>query len=125
MGMYRSASFFGGLYAPHITNGMPTQEEVLDIGPDDYRVIDTVATAEQEQTAESKPAGRPKGVHAAIKAKAAPKEEKPTDVAPEAQTAADDGHTAQSADTDDATTDGDDANSDMFDAPGDDDYEPA
>lgn len=36
MGRYRAAAFFGRLYAPHILNGMHTEDEVLDLTPDDY-----------------------------------------------------------------------------------------
>lgn len=62
MGRYRSASMFGGLYAPHILNGMPSEDEVVDIT--DYRVIEPETAT--STTAEPKPAGRPRGLHAAM-----------------------------------------------------------
>lgn len=64
MGRYRAAAFFGRLYAPHILNGMHTDDEVLDLTPDDYmQAVEPV----RAETAPEKPAGRPKGVHAALK----------------------------------------------------------
>ncbi|MEH6630194.1 MAG: hypothetical protein V7776_05185 [Halopseudomonas aestusnigri] len=38
MGRYRSAGFFGRLYAPEVTMGMPTDDEVIDVGPQEYTV---------------------------------------------------------------------------------------
>lgn len=35
---YRAATFFARLYVPEITMGLLTHEEVIDIGPDNYRV---------------------------------------------------------------------------------------
>ncbi len=40
MGRYRAAAFFGRLYAPEVTMGMPTDDEVVDLGPQDYTVTD-------------------------------------------------------------------------------------
>ena len=34
---YRAASFFGRMNCPELTMGIYTREEVIDIGPDDYR----------------------------------------------------------------------------------------
>ncbi|TIN07340.1 MAG: hypothetical protein E5Y59_17105, partial [Mesorhizobium sp.] len=56
--MYRSAAFFGRLYAPHILNGMPSADEVLDIA--DFKDI-TPKTETVAAETEAKPAGRPKG----------------------------------------------------------------
>lgn len=36
---YRSATFFGRLYAPEILMGMKTQDEILDLGKDEYEDI--------------------------------------------------------------------------------------
>lgn len=36
---YRAATFFGRLYAPEILMGMKTQDEVVDIGRDDYQDV--------------------------------------------------------------------------------------
>ncbi|TIM41791.1 MAG: hypothetical protein E5Y55_24235 [Mesorhizobium sp.] len=63
--MYRSAAFFGRLYAPHILNGMPSADEVLDIA--ELKDITPKAETVAAET-EAKPAGRPKGVHAAMAA---------------------------------------------------------
>ncbi|RWC28118.1 MAG: hypothetical protein EOS70_27795 [Mesorhizobium sp.] len=63
--MYRAAAFFGRLYAPHILNGMPSADEVLDI--DDFKDITPKAETVAAET-EAKPAGRARGVHAAMKA---------------------------------------------------------
>ncbi len=40
MGRYRSAAFFGRLYAPHITNGMPTADETEDTAYSDYEPVE-------------------------------------------------------------------------------------
>lgn len=67
---YRAAAFFGRLYAPHILNGMGTEEEAYDIAePKD--ITPAPAAAAPVET-EEKPAGRPKGVHAAMSAKPEP-----------------------------------------------------
>ncbi|MER9706079.1 recombinase RecT [Mesorhizobium sp. M0204] len=63
--MYRAAAFFGRLYAPHILNGMPSADEVLDIA--EFKDITPAAEAPAESAA-AKPAARPKGVHAAMAA---------------------------------------------------------
>ncbi|MES0108346.1 hypothetical protein [Mesorhizobium sp. M0013] len=63
--MYRSAAFFGRLYAPHILNGMSTADEAMDLAEikDITPAAETVAAA-----SEGKPEGRPRGVHAAMAA---------------------------------------------------------
>jgi len=63
MGRYRAAAFFGRLYAPHILNGMQTEEEVIDV--DDFKVVSPAAPAAKPVEA-SKPEGRPSGLHAAM-----------------------------------------------------------
>lgn len=71
---YRAAAFFGRLYAPHILNGMGTEEEAYDIAePKDITPAPSVAQAPEEE----KPAGRPKGIHAALNKKAEPEKAKP------------------------------------------------
>jgi hypothetical protein len=133
MGRYRSASMFGGLYAPHITNGMPTQEEVYDMAPDEYEVVETSATT-QQLPADGKPAARPKGVHAAINKGKAKKEDKPAEAQAGDTTLS--GGPAEGTEELDADRLGDDnadgeqqgdvsGSGDMFDAPGDEDYDPA
>lgn len=65
---YRAAAFFGRLYAPHILNGMPTDEEVHDV-PEMRDVTprgEEAAPAVAQSTEPEKPAGRPRGVHAAM-----------------------------------------------------------
>lgn len=37
---YRSAAFFGRLYAPELLMGIQTSEEVIDLDPSDYRRVD-------------------------------------------------------------------------------------
>ncbi|NKW09471.1 hypothetical protein HGG76_06140 [Ochrobactrum tritici] len=66
MGRYRSASMFCGLYAPHILNGMPTEDEVIDIT--DYQVVAEEAPAPADGASDKRPASRPKGIHAAMQA---------------------------------------------------------
>ncbi|WP_062114030.1 hypothetical protein [Aureimonas sp. AU40] len=63
MGRYRAAAFFGRLYAPHILNGMQTDEEVLDV--DDFKVV-SPAPAAVAKDEPAKPDGRPAGIHAAM-----------------------------------------------------------
>lgn len=63
MGRYRAAAFFGRLYAPHILNGMQTDDEVIDVS--DYRDV-TPAQGGQAGSTEPKPEGRPTGLHAAM-----------------------------------------------------------
>lgn len=63
---YRAAAFFGRLYAPHIMNGMQSMEEVQDTA--EMRDITPAAPAPEVSEAETKPAGRPRGVHAAMNA---------------------------------------------------------
>lgn len=48
MGRYRSAAFFGRLYAPHITNGMMTDEESTDIAPHAYSAPDGAEDAQPQ-----------------------------------------------------------------------------
>lgn len=61
---YRAAAFFGRLYAPHILNGMPAADEVIDA---EYEVIrDASPEPEPAETEEARPAGRASGVHAAM-----------------------------------------------------------
>ncbi len=131
MGRYRSASMFCGLYAPHIANGMPTQEEVYDMGADEYEVMSQPTTLET-LPADDKPAGRPKGVHAAInKGKAKPKQEKPSEVQEEEQSAAsaddaDDTSAGEVGDDDSGQDDSGGDNNDVFGSPDDEDnYDPA
>lgn len=63
--MYRSAAFFGRLYAPHILNGMSTADEAIDLA----EIKDITPAAEvADAAAEGKPEGRPRGVHAAMAA---------------------------------------------------------
>lgn len=133
MGRYRSAAFFGRLYAPHILNGMPMADEVIDV---EYEVVpSTRPAAVVDGDADTKP-GRPKGVQAAMNAakaadagsaKAKPgrkaKAEKP---AAEAQTQTPDDEAGERSPTqEDPDSAGE--SDDIFDAPdgADDDYEPA
>lgn len=61
---YRAAAFFGRLYAPHILNGMPMADEVIDV---EYEVVKREEPAAEADGADSdKPASRPSGVHAAM-----------------------------------------------------------
>ena len=46
---YRSASFFGRTYAPDVTMGIYTKDEVEDIGEDRYQVIETDNSFEKEK----------------------------------------------------------------------------
>lgn len=65
---YRAAAFFGRLYAPHILNGMGTEEEAYDIAePKD--ITPAAQASAPEAPAEEKPANRPKGIHAAMNKK--------------------------------------------------------
>ncbi|RUX18816.1 hypothetical protein EOA27_13225 [Mesorhizobium sp. M2A.F.Ca.ET.037.01.1.1] len=69
--MYRAAAFFGRLYAPHILNGMPSADEVSDLM--DLRDItpapaETPSAVAETAAPKAKPAGRPRGVHAAMAA---------------------------------------------------------
>lgn len=64
MGRYRAAAFFGRLYAPHILNGMQTDDEVMDI--QEYRVVSSI-DPEPEPEPKDAPKGRARGVHAAMK----------------------------------------------------------
>ncbi|WP_321336509.1 hypothetical protein [Breoghania sp.] len=71
---YRSAAFFGRLYAPHILNGMPSTDEAIDVPVvDDFDGTTLDAeTGEITEPAPAKPAGRASKVHAAMNAKSAP-----------------------------------------------------
>ncbi|MER8394035.1 hypothetical protein NKH10_19285 [Mesorhizobium sp. M1340] len=71
---YRAGAFFGRLYAPHILNGMPSADEVLDIA--EFKDITPAAEAPAAETI-AKPAGRSKGVHAAMAAAKAADKPKP------------------------------------------------
>ncbi|MER9505995.1 hypothetical protein [Mesorhizobium sp. M0579] len=62
--MYRSAAFFGRLYAPHLLNGMSTADEALDLA----EIRDITPAAEPAAEVTAKPEGRPRGVHAAMAA---------------------------------------------------------
>lgn len=46
---YRAASFFGRTYAPDVTMGIYTKDEVEDIGEDRYQVIETDNSFEKEK----------------------------------------------------------------------------
>ena len=72
---YRAAAFFGRLYAPHILNGMGTEEEAYDIAEPKDITPAPVEPAPEETAA--KPAGRPKGIHAAMTKKTEPEKTKP------------------------------------------------
>ncbi|AZO67650.1 hypothetical protein [Mesorhizobium sp. M6A.T.Cr.TU.016.01.1.1] len=72
--MYRSAAFFGRLYAPHILNGMSTADEAMDMA--EIKDITPKAETVAAET-ETKPEGRPKGVHAAMAAAKAADKPKP------------------------------------------------
>jgi len=51
---YRAASFFGRMNCPELTMGIYTKEEVVEIGPEDYREVPYTPTAEVEaQVAEN------------------------------------------------------------------------
>lgn len=74
MGRYRSAAFFGRLYAPHLLNGMQTADEVIDV---EYSVVNE-APAAPAAPANAAPSGRSGKLHAALSnGTAAPAEEKP------------------------------------------------
>lgn len=48
---YRAASFFGRMNCPELTMGIYTQEEVVEIGPEDYREVESAPpVAEVERT---------------------------------------------------------------------------
>lgn len=120
---YRAAAFFGRLYAPHILNGMPTDDEVLDVPAmrDVTPVSDAAAAPSAEASPDPKPAGRPKGVHDALKrGKAEPA--KPAKAEPPVID-------AEAEDITDADGEGDEAaasdaeSGDVFGAPDDDEYE--
>jgi hypothetical protein len=83
---YRAAAFFGRLYAPHILNGMPMEDEVLDIS--DFHDITPrqAAPSADEAVVEPKPEGRASGVHAAM-ARGKAEEEAKTDKAPKKKAA--------------------------------------
>ncbi|WP_299378213.1 hypothetical protein [uncultured Kiloniella sp.] len=81
MGRYRSAAFFGRLYAPEITMGMPTDDEVIDLGPQDYSVSpapdlvdpsdDAIEEVEAEiveetQSEKTKPSRKPRATKAEL-----------------------------------------------------------
>lgn len=65
---YRAGAFFGRLYAPHILNGMPSSDEVIDVDYEDLKVVSPAQPAEGTEEASAKPAGRARGVHAAMNA---------------------------------------------------------
>ena len=46
---YRAASFFGRMNCPELTMGFYTQEEVADIGPEQYREVPATPAAEVEK----------------------------------------------------------------------------
>ena len=46
--MYRAASWFIRAYAPELAMGMHTEDEIIDITPDDYRVVKDVEREVQE-----------------------------------------------------------------------------
>ena len=121
MGRYRAAAFFGRLYAPHILNGMQTADEIVDV---DYEVIPPAPTVVPEA---DRPAERPQGVHAALQAakpatrtRTKPKSEPKPTPEPEPKAAAEDDDEIEEAEVVDDVA-GDD---DVFDAPGEDDYQP-
>lgn len=133
---YRAAAFFGRLYAPHIMNGMQTDDEAYDVA--EMRDVTPPAPAAPAAAEEPKPDGRPKGVHAAMNAGKAAEEKKPAKkkAAPvidaeaedvtgrqeEENTSAEDVDNSQTGEGDDDGGDYDDT----FGAPGDDDdYTPA
>ncbi|GGD19997.1 hypothetical protein [Aureimonas glaciei] len=133
---YRAAAFFGRLYAPHILNGMPTEDEVIDI--EDFRDVTPrpAAPVAEEVPVEAKPEGRPTGVHAAMargKAEEATKAEKPprkkTEAAPAIEPEPENEEpTGDAGEVEDADfTDETDANDDHvpFGDAEDDDYSPA
>ncbi len=136
---YRAAAFFGRLYAPHILNGMPTDEEVHDVAEmRDVTPGRAEAAPAATQSAEpEKPASRPRGVHAAMNAgkpagepdKAKPAKKNPPPVieadAEEVRESSAEGVDVLQTEGNAGSDEGDD---DMFGAPGDDDgdgYEPA
>ena len=129
---YRAAAFFGRLYAPHILNGMPMEDEVLDIS--DFHDITPrqAATVVETVVVEPKPEGRASGVHAAM-ARGKPAEEakaeKPPKKKPEPAAAAEP-EPEPDAEIEDAQVDEDDgnevdANEPPFGDAEDDDYSPA
>jgi hypothetical protein len=122
---YRCAAFFGRLYAPHILNGMHTEDEIRDTG--EMRDV-TPSQPEPVTTDEAKPDGRPKGIHAAMAGK--PKDPKPKKPAKVIEAEADASeNNAGSVDVLQTDEDGEGdggGDDDMFSAPGeDDDYIPA
>ncbi|OHV73338.1 hypothetical protein LCM4579_10480 [Ensifer sp. LCM 4579] len=139
---YRAAAFFGRLYAPHILNGMPTDEEVYDVP--EMRDV-TPASAEPAPAAAQraepeKPASRPRGVHAAMnsgkQSTGEPDKPKPTkkNAPPVIEAEAEEVRESSAQDVDNLQTHdnaddhGGDDDGDMFGAPGDDDgdgYDPA
>jgi hypothetical protein len=126
--MYRAAAFFGRLYAPHILNGMPTADEAIDV---EYEVL-PAERPEERQEPENKPAGRPAGVHAAMAAAKAADEPKARKSRPKAEKQQPAANPAETQDTGDETSDiegadetgAEDEADDVFDAPGDTEYEP-
>lgn len=125
---YRSAAFFGRLYAPHILNGMPMVDEVIDV---EYEVLprQAPAAAEAPADADDKPETRPKGVHAAMKAAKEPEKKpaskakaKPADKEPDPEPEADENADPETGEIIDAEVEDAD---DVFGGPDEDDYQPA
>lgn len=118
MGRYRAAAFFGRLYAPHILNGMQTADEIVDV---EYEVIPPAPTVAPEA---DRPAERPQGVHAALQA-AKPAASKRTKPKAEAKPAPEpEPEPEPDNEVEDAEIVDDDSTDDVFDAPGEDDYQP-
>lgn len=81
---YRSAAFFGRLYAPDLLMGFPSADEAHDIVDAEYKVVSEPAPAPASAPVETKPAGRARGVDAAMKAgKTKPFRDPAPDAAPE------------------------------------------
>ncbi|MCB5201678.1 recombinase RecT [Neorhizobium sp. T786] len=135
---YRAAAFFGRLYAPHVMNGMQTADEISDA----VEIKDITPDAAQQAAAgteEAKPAGRPRGVHAAMNAGKTAEEVKPRGrkkaepqtiegEAEEVNERQDEERSFADGVDNSQTIDGDYRNDDTFGAPGDDeddDYTPA
>jgi hypothetical protein len=126
---YRAAAFFGRLYAPDVMNGMSTQEEAMDMV--EMRDVTPLQPEPVTTTDEAKPAGRPKGIHAAMAA--TPKEPKPKKPAKVIEADANESENNAGSVDDLQTRDGGEGDGggedgDMFGAPGEDDddgYDPA
>lgn len=123
---YRAAAFFGRLYAPHIMNGMATDDEIHDTR--EMKEINPAQAAPAATVVEEseKPAGRPRGVHAAM-SKTKPKAAKEAPVIEAEANEGGSGEDGGEADEQSVDVLQTGSNDDVFGGPDDDDdgYDPA